>query len=170
MKAIVAVLVAIVLTLAWLLYAEMATNRQQQSKIIELTSSLGDRKTRDSLELQEKCALQGEKIFRQQGYTVNQSNPLNYASHQSHYNAKLAKCFVTLDSTSYTSSGTQFTNRSLLDAYEQRAYAEYMWMSHKSKKYWEVPPRICKLIPSSADESLCTSEEEYKAFVARYME
>jgi len=57
----------------------------------------------------------------------------------------------------------------LADAYERRKYAEYTWAS-KDKKYWEVPPMTCKLIPSSASEQICKSEDEYKAFVATYVE
>jgi len=66
--------------------------------------------------------------------------------------------------------GNIVNNRLLIDAYEQREYAEYTWMSRKDKKYWEVPPSICKLIPLSTSEQFCKSENEYKAFVANYME
>lgn len=161
MKIAIAVLLAIVLALAWLLNAEMGTNRRQRSQIAELTSKLADNSARERLELQQKCANQAEKIFSQQGYKLNGPRP---ASYQSHYNAKLNKCFMTLDSMVL---GDQ---RFLFDAYEQREYAEYMLLPEKGKKYWEVQPQSCALIPSSADKSRCKSEEEYKAFVARYME
>ena len=163
MKVAVVVLLAIVLALVWGLTTEMVTNRQQQSQITELTSKLGDRTTRENLELQEKCALQAERVFKRLGY--KESVPQNgvFGTYQSHYNAKLNKCFMTLDSTT-TNPDTEFNFKFLFDAYEQRGYGEY------TKKYGEASPTICKLFPSSADESLCTSEEEYKAFVARYME
>ena len=66
--------------------------------------------------------------------------------------------------------GHFFFSHHLLDAYEGRTYAEYLWGEKQGKKYWEVPPIFCRLIPSSGQEQSCNSEEEYKAFVARYTE
>lgn len=145
----------------------MATDRQQRGRIAELASKLRDKTDRENLEFQQKCALQAEKIFHQLGWKLNDPGG-TFASYQSHYHQKLGKCFMTVNSTTTGPRGP--TSRYLFDAYEQRGYAEYMWISDAVKKYWEVPPVICKLTPSSVDESLCKSEEEYKAFVARYME
>jgi hypothetical protein len=155
MKVAVATLIAIVLVLAWLLNAETKTTREQQNQIAALTSKLADKVARENLELQQKCAQQAEKIFMQLGYRMDRPTLGISATYQSHYNAKLGKCFMTLDS---TGAGD---HRFLFDAYEQREYAEYMAM----------PARLnCKLIPSSGRETLCKSEEEYKAFAATYME
>lgn len=170
MKLTIAILLVIVLALVWQLNKEIVAGHQRQNQVQELTAKLAEKSTRDNLELQEKCALQAEKMFRTLGYKGVQQNG-NFDLYRSHWNAKLNKCFMTIESTNVTTtSGTMFINRFLFDAYEQREYAEYTWMSSKVKKYWEVPPMICKLISSSDDEQLCKSEEEYKAFVARYME
>ncbi len=125
MKVAIGILLATVLVLVWRLNALITTSRQQQNQIQELTSKLVDRGTRDALELQEKCALQAEKVFRQLGYKGAQQNG-NVDSYQSHYNAKLNKCFMTVESTDIrTTPGTMLITKFLLDAYEQRIYAEY---------------------------------------------
>jgi hypothetical protein len=58
----------------------------------------------------------------------------------------------------------------LFDAYENRDYAEYMWIPREGKKYWEVALISCRLFPSSGNERFCKSEAEYDDFVAAYME
>jgi hypothetical protein len=69
-----------------------------------------------------------------------------------------------------TTPGRQFINKILLDAFEQRTLAIYTWMSSDTKKYWEVKPVICKLSPANQPEQPCTSEEDFNAFVATYMD
>jgi len=164
MKIIVAVLLAIVLALAWFLYTEHATNNQLQSQLSELSSKLNDKTARENFELRQKCALQGGDLFRQLGYKLNELALL-----QTHYNVKLNKCFLAFDYTTRNADGLENV-RYLLDAIEQREYAEYIWKSAKGRPFLIVPPLSCKLIPSSGDKSICKSEEEYEAFVAHYME
>jgi hypothetical protein len=62
------------------------------------------------------------------------------------------------------------TSKLLADAYEQRVYGHYVWTSVEGKKFWDVPPVICELIPSIAQKTFCSSPEEFDAFVAKYME
>ncbi len=99
---------------------------------------------------------------------VYQQDP-NYQSHSSHYNAALNKCFMTTESMRVTESGRQVISRFLLDAFEQREYAAWVWISSKDKPAWDVPMQ-CELVPSSDDMRSCKTEDEYKTFVARYME
>jgi hypothetical protein len=164
MKVVIAVLLAIVLALAWRLYIERAINSQLQSQLAELSSKLTDKAALENFELRQKCALQGGNLFRQLGYKLN-----DLALLQTHYNAKLNKCFLAFD---YTTSGAEGLEnvKYLLDAIEQREYAEYIWKSEKDRPFLAVPPLSCKLIPSSVDTRICKSEEEYRAFVAHYME
>lgn len=160
MKITVGILLAIVLSLGWRLSAEMEVNRQQQSHVAELTLKLNDKTTHENIELQEKCAKQADATFLQNGYKNDSLD-----SWQSHYNMKLGKCFMTIDSRKGL-----LVFKSLVDAYEHRVYASYMWKADKGKKYWEVPPFDCELITSSADTKICKNQEEYDAYVARYME
>jgi hypothetical protein len=67
-------------------------------------------------------------------------------------------------------AGLSNTSVYLMDANERRQYAFYLWISRKDKKYWEVPPSNCELTPSLREKKLCTSREEFDAFVADYME
>jgi len=114
--------------------------------------------------LQEKCATQADKVFRQLGYQLNGTNSTDVL--QSHFNPERNKCFMTIETLAH--DGTQ--TRYLLDAFEQREYAEYFWMVDAVKKYWDNPPKICKEIPIAGDETPCHSDDEYKVIVKRYME
>ena len=164
MKLAIGILLVIIATLVLWLTVEITTNGQQRKHIQELTSQVADKSRRENLEFQQMCALQVEKVFRAIGWKEGVPQDGNIATYQSHYNPKLGKCFMTLDITGMN------TTRTLFDAYEQRDYAVYLWMPRKDKKFWEVPPTICRLIPSSGSEQICKSEEEYKEFVAHYME
>lgn len=160
MKFTVGILIAFVLFLVWRLNVEIELNRQQQSHVAELTLKLSDKSAHENIEMQKNCSQQAGAIFLQLGYKNG-----GLDSYQSHYNTKLNKCFILVHSIQGTT-----VSKFLLDAYEQRSYAYYMWMADKGKKYWEVPPVICALTPLSEDESSCNSEGEYNTFVARYME
>jgi hypothetical protein len=138
MKAAVGALIAIVLVLGWLLNAETKTSREQQNQIALLTSKLADKVARENLDLQQKCAQQAEKIFGQLGYRLDRPTLGIFATYQSHHNAKLGKCFMTLDS---TGAGHQLF---LFDAYEQREYAHYIEIPVKGRD----APTNCKIIAS----------------------
>jgi hypothetical protein len=162
MKTIIGILLAIVMALVWRLNTEMDLNRQQQSHVVELTAKLNSKTASESLELQGKCSQQAQSVFLQLGY---KNGGLDV--YESHYNPKLTKCFMTIYSMNM--NGGAIT-QNLFDAYEQKQYATYFWMPDKVKKYWEVPPKICSLNPGTPNETVCKSEDEYKAFVARYMQ
>jgi hypothetical protein len=53
-----------------------------------------------------------------------------------------------------------------MDAYEQRAYADYDELMDLTK----TKVMNCKVMPPSAPEGYCKSVDEYNAFVAQYME
>jgi hypothetical protein len=173
MKIAIGILIAIMLVLAWQLNAAMTTNRAQQEQIQQLTVSLADKSKRENLELQEKCAAQAQKMFRQLGWEDNDPKSGSIALYQSHYNAKANRCFLTVDSTSGLSKGGVFKNRFLIDAYEQKGYAEFNQMFYKGikdAKAWSDSSMHCMLMPSSPNQHPCKSEEEYLAFVAGYIE
>jgi len=173
MKSVVPVLITAALCvfgfLAWRANThQQEIIRQQQQQIDTLRTALDDKSKQDMLALQEKCANQAEKMFRQLGFKFS-SNSLGSDTLQSHFNTRLNRCFMTVESTAYQ-NGQMSTNRFLLDAYEQREYGSYFWVSDSVKKYWEVQPVSCKEMPLSADEHVCHSDDEYKAIVKRYME
>jgi hypothetical protein len=127
-----------------------------------------------SLDLQATCAAQAKKAFYEteaewksdpysKGFTTLSND------YQSHYNTKLKKCLMLVETTRLFANQQNITVY-LTDAYERRIYANYQWISSPTKKYWEVPPSICELIPSLKDKRHCNSREEFDAFVADYME
>jgi hypothetical protein len=125
-----------------------------------------------SLDFQAMCATQSRKVFQEyenefkagagKMYTVS-------SDYQSHYNTKLNKCLLLIEATRMLGDQTS-TSVYLSDAYERRIYANYLWISKKDKKYWEVPPTECELVPSLRNKQNCTTREEFDAFVAEYLE
>jgi hypothetical protein len=154
---------------------------QQQKKIEELEAKTVASPA-PSIDMQEKCAAQAKKSFDEAGWnkgglptsnsewnTAN-SQPTSYTDH---YSSKLNKCFIEVNSPmqSQPGSSTIWTYKVLWDAYEGRTYAAYSWHTVEGKKYWEVPPFECATYPdgTEASQQLCTSEQEFDAFVAKYM-
>jgi len=168
MKAAVAVLLAIVAILAWLLIAEVTASRQ-------LRAELADKTARENLEFQEKCALQAKKIFDDPYYKDESRDKPGGSSqiYRSHYNAKLRKCFMVMtNNPSALLSNADFYSVDLLDPIERRDFASYnKWPTEgKNKQSPPMPPFSCTLRHSSTNERECVSYEEFKAFVAIYME
>jgi hypothetical protein len=93
----------------------------------------------------------------------------NSADYQSHYDTKIGKCLMLVETSDLVNGETSNTAY-LIDANERRPYATYVWMSRKGKKYWEVPPLACELAPSLRDKKDCKTREEFDAFVAKYLE
>ena len=165
MRVSICILLAALAVVSWRLIIERQTHEEQQKQVRELTSRLSERDAHQRLEFQEKCALQAEKIFRAMGYKLDAD------SLQSHYHEKRGHCFMVMaPGPKSNPDGTFFTFKYLLDAYEQKSLAEYAWMSKKSTPYSQVPPFICKLIPSVGEETTCKSNEEFEKFVAVFME
>jgi hypothetical protein len=118
------------------------------------------------------CATQAKKAFEEWHADNNKSqygSKLISSDYSSHYNTKLGKCLMLIEGT--FNFGNQVSNSKLLtDAFERRVYAYYDWISKEGKKYWEVGPASCELTPSLRETKVCNFEEEFKNFVAGYME
>jgi hypothetical protein len=96
--------------------------------------------------------------------------PKDLAGYENHYNSKLNKCFIMVQNTDATYSPTIWTHKSLLDAYEGKAYGEYSWHTVKNKKYWEVPPFMCKVVLPTGEDHFCKSDEEFEELIKVYMQ
>jgi hypothetical protein len=139
---------------------------QLEKQVSDLQVQLKQQKETATLDLQEKCAKQARSEFNQLGWGKDPT-----ALFTNHYNAKLNKCFMEIQNTDLkTSPGDIFTNRTLFDAFEGKPYGQYIWKSDDVKKYWEVPPKYCRLYSEDGKEQLCHSTEEYEAWVKKYME
>jgi hypothetical protein len=126
-----------------------------------------------SLDLQEKCSTQARKAFieyeREDKAQSRGASKLISIDYQSHYNTKIKKCLLLLE-TLHALGNELSTSVTLTDAYERRTYASYLWISRENKKYWDVPPSECELIPTLREKRTCATREEFDAFVAEYME
>jgi hypothetical protein len=146
-------------------YSQTAALRQQRQQIRELTTKLDSAPKTASLELQEKCARQAREEFKTY-WEFRES-----ADFTDHYNTKLNKCFILIQFVdTKTVSGDIWTYKELFDAFEGKDYAEYDWKMDKLKKYWEVPPIVCKVTLPSGEETICRSSDEFNSLVKQYME
>ena len=165
MRVAVGVLLVALAVLAMGLIHERQRNEDRSKQVAELTSRLSEKASRERLELQEKCALQAEKVFRSMGYKL-QSDGL-----QSHYHPQKGHCYMVVAPFPISrADGSIFKSVFLLDAYEQKSIANYAWGSQTGKQYWEVPPVVCSFAPSVGNEVGCKSEEEFERLIAAYME
>ena len=121
-----------------------------------------------SLQEQAICAQQAKTAF--EDYNNASSVPgfkLLTANYQSHYNTKLNKCLVLITEMSEM-DGQLITSEDLLDAFEHREFADYIWQTKEGKNVSDVPP-YCRLTSAMQQEEDC-SKEEFDAFVSKYME
>ena len=141
MRGVIAALLLVVAVLAWGLTSEVKKNSQLRGEVEQLTKKLTDKSRLEDLQLQEKCAEQAKKVFNEYKsaplpniYLKNPQPRELDTEYQSHYNAKLGKCFMEIKSTILDQQGGDASfNRFLADAYERRVYADYMWTSRKTK-------------------------------------
>ena len=163
------VFAAVALVLAYVVFRQNAAIRDQQKALTDLRAQVAATQNKpqtNTLDLQEKCARQAQEAFKRDGFEGEKG-----ALFSNHYNEKLNKCFVQIESSDWkTAPGTVFTNKVLSDAFEGKVYAEYMWHSDKVKKYWEVPPLQCSVTLLSGEEKSCRSSDEFDALVKVYME
>jgi hypothetical protein len=139
------------------------TLQNQKIQIQAIESKLSNKGNVDLIDLQEKCSNQAQKQFDSLGWKKG-------GVYVSHYNAKLNKCFLIAETSDTGQNGNIFQYILLIDAYEGQLYGDYMWMSDKVKKYWEVPPKKCKVALPTGEEKPCNSREELLAMTNVYME
>ncbi len=96
--------------------------------------------------------------------------PKHLAGYENHYNTKLNECFIMVQNTDATYAPTIWTHKSLFDAYEGKTYGEYSWHTVKNKKYWEVPPFMCRVVSPSGADQFCKSDDEFQELIKIYME
>jgi hypothetical protein len=168
MKVSAAILAVAVIVLAFQFYRQQATIRAQQVHLSELTAKIAVSEANaksNLLDYQEKCAERARKAFNDLGYKPN-----DMAGYENHYNTRLNRCFVLVQNIDAKHLPTIWTNKNLFDAYEGKTYGEYNWHTVKDKKYWEVPPFMCKVVLPSGDDQYCKSDDEFEKLIKTYME
>ncbi len=148
------------------LYTQRETLRDQEKHIRELTSRLEAVPRTPTLEEQNKCAAQAREEFISEGY-----KPGEMAGFESHYNPRLSKCFVEIQSTDTKVAKPEIMHTKILvDAFEGKEYGSYIWETQRGKKYWEVPPLECKVTLLSGEETRCQTSDEFDRLVKQYMQ
>jgi hypothetical protein len=131
-----------------------------------------------SLDLQERCAAEAGNTFRQlQDENDAKYNPSTLIqksvdNFQSHYNARLNRCLLLINRVAVLPLSTNLSNQQrqsvLVDANERRYYATYI----ETQLAEETKPRIdrCELRSTMRTKTVCSSRDEFDAFVAAYLE
>jgi hypothetical protein len=108
-------------------------------------------------ELQERCSNRVQKIFANDWPSGSSDNSMGYTQYQSHYNAKLNKCFVLITIRSYDKPSSDL--KTLLDVFSNKEYGQYLVVRGKN----DFPP-TCYV-----GDKICNSEGEWDAMADVYM-
>jgi hypothetical protein len=156
-----------VCVLGWMLHVQSGVVADQQRQIRELGSKMEEKSKAGSLDLQAACSKQARLEYDENGWRKEQ-----LASFTNHYNEKMHKCFMLVESTTAAQprDGTYFRNMTLSDAFEGRVYGQFDWKSDKVKKYWEVKPFDCRVMLPSGEETACQSADEFREAVKAFMQ
>lgn len=152
MKTVTGVLLLLIAGLGFLFYRQQAAMRELQKQIASLNAQLLSAKEAPkviAMDLQEKCADGAPKTFRAINRTISLLTKITTTRN----------CRVLYSSRPdrYQNLSRIIINRTLLDAFEGRTYAEYSGKREKGKKYWGVAPFLCKVILLSGEEKSCKS-------------
>lgn len=145
-----------------LLYRQTASLREQRRQVQELNAKLTSVSRAVDFDLQARCAKQASDVWKTGGWDRKK-----LATYSSHYNDKLQKCFMRID-TSTEESGADVTFETVMDAFESKGYAEFIWkVDHNSG---DSKSMRCSAILPTGEAITCTSPEEFDALVKQYME
>jgi len=168
MRYVVVFLTICVVTLAIVAYSQRVGLHLQQQEIKSLSARLAttQQPVIVSLDVQAKCAKQARTEFIAEG-----ENKRQLAEYTQHYSLKQRKCFVEIrDTDAKPASGTIYVNDQVLDAFERKVYAMYLWRGEKAERFWEVPPLQCKVAMITREEKECHSRMEFDTLVKQYMD
>lgn len=130
----------------------MRTPRAQVAEIQRLQAKLEDKTRVETYDLQRRCAVDAQTQFRELSKSVNG------AAYESHYNAKLNRCFVLV------STGAGKTLADAVGGHVLAAYEEHIADSG------QIEMQFCNISPTSSDVEVCKTEAQFDQFVAQYME
>ena len=106
---------------------------------------------------QATCAQQAKAAF--------QELKAGASDYVSHYNKKFNKCFILINRMSEI-NGQPAMSADLYDAIERREFASYTQLTKLGKS----DLLHCELKPTLQEETICSSKQEFDAFVSKYME
>ena len=119
---------------------------------------------KDISELQEKCANDAATVFNEvcsKNAMPDDKDSVMYKDYKSHYNVKLNKCFVLINTTSYPHSKS---NDAII--------IKVLWDIDKVKKYGTMTRLRRQSSPTDClvDDRICKSEHEWNSLIKPYME
>jgi hypothetical protein len=115
-------------------------------------------------ELREQCESHAATIFKEvfsKNGMSNDKDGVTYKNYKNHYNVKLNKCFVLINTTSYPHSKS---NDALI--------IKVLWDINEVKKYGTMTRLRRQSTPTecSVKDRICKSENEWDSLVKPYME
>jgi hypothetical protein len=113
---------------------------------------------------QKDCAEQASQQFHRD----NLDNRPYIYFFVAHYNERLKKCFVEIESISIDGLGHSLVTRSLSDL-RGRDYADYALVKQVGGEPHRTSRVFCSIILSSGEEMDCSSSDEFNAVVDNYM-
>lgn len=158
----IALLLISVVALGLLLYRQTVALREQRRQVQELHAKLDSLSKAAGFDLQAKCADQALLAWKAGGWDRKK-----LATYSNHYNEKLKKCFMQIETTT-EESGADVTFETVTDPFESKGYAEFIWkVDHKSG---DSKSMRCSAILPSGETIACTSPEEFDELIKQYMD
>jgi hypothetical protein len=161
------VLVIVIIGLViWLGLTTISTSRQatqDRQTISELSAKLRAIEDSPSLELQSKCADSAGAFFHHLG--MKDDPKAGKGEFESHYNAKLRKCFVLVKTYDYEKNYRIFIQKFVYDAVEGKSYGNVGFAGHEIS-----PAGDCNVLVSDGTEATCNSLEEFEDMMGEYMD
>lgn len=152
MRALILVLLAAVIGLGVLAGQQAVAIKAQQHQI----TAINERIKVAALAQQERCSDEAHKWFERQQYGVN-----DLASYQNHYNEKLNKCMIEVES-KFFGKGVVISFDRIVNAFENRQVATFINQNGQITH--------CNLTNPSGVIQQCNSADEFKKLAVAYME
>jgi hypothetical protein len=111
---------------------------------------------------QKMCDEQALKRFHE--YTEKNEK---YATYTSHYDPSVNVCYVRVNRLT-VEKGVPMTSSTVVDAFEGRGYANYIWINSQKKQAYEVAPMDCEINLPGKDALHCKSSEEFDELTEKY--
>ena len=132
----------------------------------ELEAKLDSLSKAASLDVQAKCAQQARVVFSESGLSPKKDALAGYTDH---YNQRLNKCFVKLNSMEATGKAA-ITYMLVQDAFEGKQYAEYYGSHMPGRPTDDATPNVCTITQQGGEEKECHSSKEFEESIRVYME
>jgi len=132
-------------------------NVQLQQKLISKASV-------ELTTMKQACSDRSQRYFTVLGYSESEAKNGTNTTFRDHYNIRLGRCLMTMDSTSYI-KGDEIVQKNLIDTDEKTDFGQYAWTSSIKKRPYDVFLLQCKMSPPAKAETVCHSTEEYDNYI-----